>query len=392
MSGSKRTVQTAYLGFGLILAGCGGTQTGDMTGYNSGSRSLDSNMVSSANSFGAATLGSKLLPLAAGKTAFVTGINISSFGGATDREFGKNPFSPESEVSYNSKQVGTTLSDLSGIGGNVVRIRLFQKFNGLKVDSAGMVSGLDETFLKNLSDLLDKAENSKVQVYVSLGDPWSESQSVKNPVSDINARNNYLKKAITPLAGKLKGRPSVFAIDVFNEIEGEVAGKEGNLSDKGVNWDQARGFLKATVDVIKSVDPQRLVSAGSGKHGWSNVRSGKFAKLGLDFYDVHVFDDKGVLPPIKDLKVDRPVLIGACGQESKKSDPELQAKADLGFLDSAQKQGYAGAILSEVGNGIDNPLNLLDKDGKHKPVLVQFQTFVTTLGQGLPPTLTPTKS
>jgi len=381
MNASKYFVAPVVVALGITLTGCGGTQTGDMSGYNTGSRSLDTSTVSPATSLSAATLGSKLLPLLAGKAGFVAGVNVASFGGQPDRDLGKNPFNADAEIWYNPKAVNSTLQDIAGLGGSVVRVRLFQKLSGLKIDSNGLVTGLDDAFQKNLTDLLDKAEGTKVQIYVCISTPWSEMSSVKNPLTDTSARNAFFKKAITPLAARLKGRGSVFAIDAFNEIESEVAGKDGNSTDKGATWDQARNFIKSTIDVIKSVDPQRLVSASSGLHGWDNVKAGKFSKLNLDFYDIHVYDDKGLLPPTKELKVDRPVLVGSCGQSSKSADADVQAKADVAFLESALKQGYAGALISDFGKSTDNALSLLDKDGKHRPVLTQFQTFVASMSQ-----------
>jgi len=329
-------------------------------------------------SFGAATLGSKLIPVQ-GKPAFVVGMNVSTFTGQPSHELGKNQFEPTAEVAYNPKAVAAGLQDIAVAGCNVVRIRLFDKLDGLTFDSSGLVSGLDETYMKNLSDMLGKAEPNKLQVYVCLAPVWSGTTSVKNPITDTNARTAYLKKAVIPLMAKLKGRSEVFALDVANEIESEIAGKQGNVTDKGATWDQAREFLKATVDVIKSVDPQRLVSCGSGLHGWQNVKAGKFSKLGLDFYDYHVYDDAGNLPAAKELHVDRPILIGACAQISKKADNDLQAKSDLAFLSNAQKQGYAGALLSEYGKDPESFVTLLDMDGKHRPVYAQIQSFVASL-------------
>ena len=349
-----------------------------MSGYNSRSMDGPASQVSSGTSFGAATLGAKLIPLQ-GKPSFVLGVNVPSFGGQVGREFGKNALLPDSEVSYNAKQVNTNLHDISSSGFNVVRLRLFSKLDGLKVDAAGLVTGVDEALYKNVSDLLSKAENSKVQIYVCLSGPWSGTAGVKNPLMDVAARTAYLKKAVTPLIGKLKGRPSVFAVSISDGIETEIAGKDGNSTKVGATWDQARDFVKANLDIIKSVDPQRLISCGSALHGWQNVKAGKLSRLGLDFYDFQVLDDKGILPPFKEIKVDRPALIGSCGQDSKKSDNAVQSKAIMTLLGNAEKLGYAGAILSEYSKDADNPLGLLDKDGKHRPVFADLQSFSATL-------------
>lgn len=378
MRTSQVLVGGAFSALGLVLAGCGGSQAQDMSGYNTRSMDTSSNAVTSGTSFGAATLGSKMLPLS-GKPGFIVGINVPSFTGQPSHELGKNSLEPNAEVSYNSKLVGSALQDIAIAGCNAVKINLFQKLDGLTFDSSGLVSGMDDTYLKNLSDLLSKAEPNKLQMYLCLSPDWSAAPSIKSPLTDPAARTAYFKKALGPLVGKLKGRANIVALEVVDEVESAVSGKDGNSTDKGITWDQARDFIKAASDIVKSVDPQRLVTASSGLHGWQNVQSGKFGKLGLDFYDFHVFDDAGNLPPVKDLKLDRPVLVGSCGQSSKKTDNDIQAKADLAFLTNAQKLGYAGALLSDYDKDSGNIQSVFDKDGKHRPVYAQIQSFAATL-------------
>jgi hypothetical protein len=378
MSKFKSWVGIASVSLGFSLVGCGGQQAADMSGYSPRPTDTTNNVVSSGTSLGAVTLGSKFLPVL-GKPAFITGMVVSSFTGQADRELGKNPLLPKEEVAYNPKTVAAALQDISGVGCNAIHIVVFDKLDGLKLDSNGLVSGLDDAFLKNLSDLLSKAETSKIQVYVSFYGGWNTQTTIKNPLTDKDARAAYLKFAVTPLTNKLKGRPSVLAIDVNNEIESSIAGKEGNLTDKGITWDQARDFIKATTNVIKSVDPARLVTCSSADHTWLNLKSGKFSKLGLDFYDFHYFDDKAAFPAVKDLRLDRPVIIGECGQKSTKADNDVQAKADVAFLTNSLQQGYAGALISEYTKDADNIQSVFDKEGKHRPVFAQVQTFVANL-------------
>ena len=369
------------LGFAFSLSGCGGSQATDMSGYNSSTsgRSFDnSSAVSSATSFGAATLGAKLLPIE-GKSTFVTGLNVTSFSGQPGREFGKNPGEPTQDPSYTPKTVTSALQDISEFGCNAIRIILFNKLDGLKLDSNGIVTGVDESFVKNLSDMLGKAESAKLHVYVCLSSNWAPQTSAKNPITDVAARSAFLKNAVTPLIGKLRGRSTVLALDVIDGIESDVAGKDGNKTDKGATWDQAREYIRATVDIVKSVDSQRLVTCSSSLHGADNLKAGKFSKLNLDFYDFHVFEDQAGLPTVKELRLDRPVILGSCGQKNSKVDNELQAKTDIAFLTNAFQNGYAGALLSEYGKGAEASLSLTDNEGKHRPVVAQIQSFVSNL-------------
>src|SRR5277367_5161404 len=101
MRTNKHLTAAAGLGLAISMVGCGGTQATDMSGYNTGSttspRSLDTSTVSSGTSFGAATLGAKFLPVL-GKPNFAIGVNVSSFDGKPDVEFGRNPLDPKGEV------------------------------------------------------------------------------------------------------------------------------------------------------------------------------------------------------------------------------------------------------------------------------------------------------
>lgn len=349
-----------------------------MSGYQPNSLNNTPSAVSAGTSLGAATLGVKMLPIG-GKQTFIVGMGAQSFSGQPSVEFGLNPLQPKTAVAYDPAAVVAALKDIADAGCNVVSIPIFTKLDGLMLDSNGEVTGLDEAFKKNLSDFLTRAQTAKMQVYLSLGEPWNGLTGVKDPITDTAARTAFFKKALMPVVQNLKGRACVMGLDVVNDIESDIAGKDGNGTKTGTTWDQARDYIKAAAQFVKSVNPQRLVSCGAGLHGWHNVEDGKYSKLGLDFYDVRVYDDKGNLPTAKQLKLDRPVLIGACGQESKKSDDNVQALAAYDFLTNAQKNGYAGVVLTDYAKDADNPLSLLTKDGKHRPVFAQLQKFASTL-------------
>ncbi len=375
MKSTKSYAGIAILSSGFLLTGCGGSQATDMTGYASQPNSFNQPL-STATSMSASTLGAKLLPIQ-GKPTFIAGTELSSVSGTPDHEFGRASAS-STDSAYSPKGVTSALQDVAGFGVNVVRLTAFKHLDGLKLDANGVVTGLDDVFVKNLTDLVGKAESSKLQIYLTLSSPWQGSPA-KNPITDTAARTAFLKNAVSPLMAKLRGRASVMAVGILGQVEAEVAGKDGNGTDKGATWEQARDYIKSCTDFIKSVDSSRLVTAGSGLHGAQNLKAGKLSRLGLDFYDFQTYDDSGLLPSVKELRVDRPVILGACGPKSTKVDGDLQAKADVAFLTNAVQQGYAGAFVGDYSKDSANPMALLDKDGKHRPVCAQLQTFVANL-------------
>ncbi len=363
----RKSFLYASLLAGASLAGCGG-QSNSSGGYDN---SLGGSGRGFNNSAGTAPTvpNSAIWPSEGGKPLILQGVNVPSFSGEAGSEFGKNPLSPEGAVRYKPDLVENAFKDIHAIGFNAVRLTLFQGGDGLKLDKEGRVTGLEDTFRKNLEDAVEKAKTGKIKLYLSLDAPWGHAK-VKSPLTDKKALDGFVKNAVAPLVRKYKGNDSIFAFDIARGIEGDVAGAEGNGSEKGATWEQARVFVRSTVEFVKQNDPQRLVSVSYKTNGIANLKKGSLKGLGLDFYDIGIFDDAGALPPVKDLSADRPVILGAFGQSAADRSDDLQAKAAAAFVQNTFDQGYAGYFISNyAAKGADDKHSLHGADGKHRPVV-----------------------
>lgn len=301
---------------------------------------------------------------------FIFGVNLPWFDGQFGHDLGPEPQHPDWKVWYNGEKVSNYFTDINQIGLRVVRMWLMERAQGMKVDNDGIITGLDETFLQNLDDLVRRAKEKKLSLYLCLTTGWGEV-SYPSPIKDPQQQKAYLDKVVKPLAKRLKGNSTVFAFDIFNEIESEI---RDNARHK-VTIAQAQSFIRKNAEAIKAKDPQRLVSAGSGYNDWKNVQSGYYKNLGLDFYDVHVYRDDGYLPDVRELNSDKPVIVGEFGQLAKKEDDELQRKAVVAFMQNAVKKGYAGFFVWAYYRKSQH-WRLTNDKGEHRPVVADIQKII----------------
>ncbi len=300
-----------------------------------------------------------------GNVGPVRGVNLPWFNGACGHDFGHLPAHPDWAVAFDRKDMADTLDDIKAMNVNVVRIWVFESMEGLVFDRrTGLVTGIEPMLLDNFDTTRSLARERGIYLYLCLTNDVINTCAelkVRDMVRDADARRAWIEKVVKPFARHYKDDPAIFAVDVFNEPEYNVAGRRGNHGDKGYNWQEMRRFLGETVRAVHAVDPKRLVSCGSGWHAESNVKAGVYSGLGLDFYDYHQYDDDGSLVPAKDLHVGLPVLIGECGQGKRERDDETQRRAVEAFLRNARNQGYAGAVIWSYGSG--DPHRLLRYDG-----------------------------
>lgn len=301
---------------------------------------------------------------------FVFGVNLPWFDGQYGHDIGRNP-QPKSdwEIWYHPETVSHYFQDIKDIGFHAVRVWLMEDAEGWAINDDGIITSLTDTFIRNLEDLVQRAQDTKLSLYFCLTNTWTKVE-IPSPVKDERQRDAYLENAVTPIANLLRGNTNIFAIDIFNEIESEVLNMD---NPHRVSVEEAKTFVRSNVQAIKAEDSNRLVSAGSGWRGADSIREGHYNNLGLDFFDIHIYDDNGTLPSVSELDVDVPVYVGECGQFQKVQDDQLQQASIMGFLRNATTKGYAGCFLWAYG-----PEQYLEitVNGRHRPVIAGVRDFI----------------
>ena len=300
---------------------------------------------------GRTTVGRRLLAVD-GKPVYLHGVNLPWLDGAYGHDIGISPEHPDWRCAYNSQHLSSYMADMRKMNLNVVRVWLFEGLQGLVFDANGFVSRLDPMFERNVEDMLRLARQHQIALYLCLGNDFMKAcqrLKVKDIEGNEDARNAYLTHAVIPLARLCEGKPFVFAFDIFNEPEQDISGRTGNWTKEGWSWETMREFIKANANAIHRTDPSRLVSCGSGWHGWENVASGYFSGLGLDFYDIHVYFDDCQLPPVSIFPDKLPVIVGEYGQSKKSVDYTLQETVARTVVRDALCRGYAGTLIWAYG-------------------------------------------
>lgn len=302
-----------------------------------------------------------------GKREFIKGVNLPWFDGAYGHDFGRYQQHPDWDISYTPAKAEVRFADVARMNVKVMRLWVFQSWSGIVFDKDGYASHIDASFLKNIKEAIGIAHRNGIQCYLCvLTDVKDHHEKfccnktipLRNIIIDREARSRFVQNILIPFTEEMIGNPGVFAFDVLNEPEHEVAGRSGNWTDEGYSWNEMRAFLKMCVSVIHRTDKKRLVSVGSGWHDHENVLNGIYSGLGLDFFDYHRYDDKGDLIAVSEIRsnlkrlrvpqreLTLPILIGECGQYSKdKPDDETQRTAVAGFLKNGSALGYAGVLV-----------------------------------------------
>jgi hypothetical protein len=311
-----------------------------------------------------------------GSPAFIHGANLAWLDGACGHDIGLQPLYPEWGTAYNSTNMSNYLGDMKNMNLNVVRIWLMEDNEGLVFDSNGYVSGLQSIFLTNLDDLvLNIAPSKNIYLYLTLTGSLLNTPHF-NIVTDTTARNAYLNNAVAPIIERYKGNNRIFAFDIMNECESDIAGSDGNWGNTGTTWEIMRSFIKDNTTLIHSIDSSRLVTSSSGWHSYNNLQKGYFYGLGLDFYDFHEYRDDGYLPDCSTLNADKPVILGEYGQSSSIRNDTTQNTAASNFLINVRDKGYAGSLIWCYDYpGSTDVHCLLQTDGTWRPVCNTLKNF-----------------
>jgi hypothetical protein len=334
----------------VSVAGCGG-QSGSSSSYGGYDPSMNRPTGTSTTTGPGAIPNVAVWPQDEGQALVIRGISIPSvvFGATGDKK----------DFTYKQESVDAIFKDSSEIGFNVVKLWAFDGTKGLKLGKDGTVTGIEEAAMKNLEDAVERARAHKMKVYLTFNNSFKGY--AKNPLSDKKAQESFLKNAVAPIARKFKAHEAIFGFDLHGGIEKDLSSDEKSK----VTWDHVRSYIKAGSDAIKRQDPERLVSAGPVSI--EALQQGKLAATNTDFYSIIRQDDKGELPAAKDLRADRPVVVGIAGQSTAEAKDEIQATALKTLIRNSSAAGYSGYVVWAYSG--DEIHALVGKDGKHRPAV-----------------------
>ncbi|OZJ06467.1 hypothetical protein BZG36_00533 [Bifiguratus adelaidae] len=209
--------------------------------------------------------------------------NYGHYLGAEDK-----PANPSYGVSYSSSETTSYLQAFNTVGANFWRVWMFEAGQGLDISNQ-QVNGITSTFFNNMDDLVNQATSHDVYVYPTLfaGQPGQGDMNIlPNFITDMNSQQQVVNNVVIPFAQHYKGNTNIGAIQIWNELN---------------NW--CDPYFQSTVATKHSINFIPL--ARRTKFSWAS---------GVDFYNLHVYNDDGSLPTASTFGLDKPVLLGEFGE------------------------------------------------------------------------------
>lgn len=279
---------------------------------------------------------------------FILGVNLPWLDGQYDHDFGKNEVMEHDFRAYDDNEkkahLDTYFKDISHMGAHVVRLWIFERFEGLQFDSAGKIKGIDEGLIENIGDVLKVAEKYNLYLYLSLLDTWGTTVHSQQNLPKLNSmianeevRKSYIDNALKQFVldtGLKKDR--IFAIDVMNEPEGMY----NSIWRRDIEWTDVIKFINECSEAVHPAN----IRVSCGFQHYQTLLENKDELKFLDFYDYHEYNDDGDLLSYNNLGLDKPCIIGGCGQKNERYDDKIYEHAVSRFLDNSWKNGYAGCL------------------------------------------------
>lgn len=265
---------------------------------------------------------------------------------------------------------------ISGL--DIVRLWLFEQLEGLVFtkDGNNNLSGLEQTFIGNLSSFLDSANSHNIKVYLALLNSWDTNESQPGGLDPsrvgkyqelflarkqiiikiIQNPNDFCSKILIPLLDAIKGKPAVFAIDIINEPE--------SMTESGlISPQELRSFVEAVATTIKPYGIK--VSVGDMRKSIAMSLS----STTIDFSDTHAYNNPQIANSPAQLDAygaadfsGKSCIVGECGYHPQSNPYEANQEVPILhiFLESANTLGYAGALAWRY-QGYQNPDGVLQE-------------------------------
>ena len=276
---------------------------------------------------------------------FIVGVNLPWIGYGTD--VGASRWFPGGGLGHQPVALDLldqTLAALARDGVSVVRLFLLcDARSGVRFDSDGVPSGIDDRVLPDVDVLLATARRHRVGVLPVLLDfhLCGAAQIVNGVqlggrsrvIADAAARTAFIDRVVRPIVERYGDDDTVIAWDIMNEPEWCLRG--GLFHRTAVSFAALQRFLGEAAECLQRSARQPVTIGCAGT--W---RLDLVTPLGLDFYQVHWYDRFGwaaLARPVSELGLaDRPVILGEFAGRSTRIADVLQA---------ARLAGYEGALV-----------------------------------------------
>ena len=273
--------------------------------------------------------------------------NTSNYG----HDIGPNHYTNYG-YNYVGSDVDNYYADIKNMHANIVRVWLFETLQGLTFGSNGHITGIDGTFLNNLKDMVQRANNHGIALELTVntnsdiaqnGYPAGGGGKVVNWVTDSGAQTDFLNNVVKPLAQTFNGNYGVYGYDIMNECNYAV-------SSGYCSWPQLHSYIYNTAQAIHSINTSTQVTCSTDDV--NSFVTGNFYNrvggVGLNFYDYHNYSDSPNLFSLGSSgpypQIDRPIVLAEYGPRTT-GNASIQNTVTDAFISQASNNGWAGASI-----------------------------------------------
>lgn len=278
-------------------------------------------------------------------------------------------------AAYSENSVAVDLYNIKALGFNAVNMWLFNGLAGMQFDhNTGYVTGLSDTFRKNLVSFLNLARKYDLKVVLSLQphtgfnygnrrDGLSE-QDIRNRYLQFyykdEAREAYMDNLIKPVCNDIiKYYQDVVIIcdlTVENGVSEVNDDELGMYCDDthGTTWENFGKFFCAMRDCVREAMPNMMISTEDMFYQYTAY---KYNDFDVDLHGFNWYSDSAYLPETADLYSNTPLYMGEINvseNETNKYSPEYWEKCQMEYYRKAWKQGYVGAFYFSWWAGAGN--------------------------------------
>jgi endo-1,4-beta-mannosidase len=275
----------------------------------------------------------------------------------------KNNFSSQwLDHGYDQKYIDDLMILNKEGGSKILRMWLYEGagLNQFLYDQSKGTIKIKPEVLKNLALFLKTARRHHVKVNLTFLDGNAYKNLAEKP--DLNRfwwnvfNNKYgmleqfYQEAVAPVYKLINAefKDVVTQIDLVNEV---------NALLKFNMFERTKDSMSTFLCKLGSNRPVAITAS----LGWANAEELFFAgllnKSCLDFYDIHLYNDFGVITRCMDFKklaqTGYRFQLGEFGQKSKSYDDELQASTTANFLKSAKNCGFGSALAWRLDDSRD---------------------------------------
>lgn len=293
---------------------------------------------------------------------------------------------------FDERELARLLDLTKAANGSVLRLWLFEGFQSdALLWENGHVTAVNPVFLANLRKAIQLAKARGVKLNLTLFDgnmatgkpPTKQHEyfwwALFNEMYDV--REKFLRTVWAPVLGVLNEPEligTVSQLDVANEINALTRNAHAMRFNGG--WAAANRFVCAFKN-LKDLSGARIPLTASV--GWNNaadlILNGSLYPGCVDFFDVHVYDDRGEIPRCHELAQygyarGKKVQLGEFGQSRKRLDDYLQESSTRAFLKNAEACGLHAAYAWRLSEPESSAYLSFERNGVLRPAYRAFQS------------------